>query len=416
MATHSEQACPPCSALNDDKDAAATEEGHTHRGTEGAFPAAGLPLPGDRIRYFGDYELLGEIAHGGMGVVYKARQMRLNRIVALKMILNGALDTDTAVRRFQAEAQAVASLQHPNIVAIHEVGEYKGRHYFSMDYIAGRSLAQVIGGAPLPTVKAAGILATIAEAVHYAHTRGVLHRDLKPSNVLIDIDGQPHITDFGLAKQLNADMGLTMSGVVMGSPGYMPPEQLRGQNNRADARSDVYALGATLYEALTGRVPFLAATAVETLRQVEEKEPVSPRLLNPSVPVDLETICLKCLEKDPPKRYADARELAADLRRFLNREPIVARPVSAWEKGVKWARRRPALAALIGVCVWRRWALWRGSVWYNGRLKAEAERARLAEGEARKRQAESEASHKVPITIWPMRSLRRPGCIWTRGG
>jgi WD40 repeat protein/tRNA A-37 threonylcarbamoyl transferase component Bud32 len=357
--------------------------------------SATAPVAGCRIHYFGDYELLSEIARGGMGVVYKARQMRLNRVVALKMILDGALDNDTAVRRFHAEAQAAASLQHPAIVAIHEVGEHEGRHYFSMDYIDGQSLARVIGGKPLPRKKAAECLVTIAEAVHYAHTRGVLHRDLKPSNILIDANGQPHISDFGLAKQVNSESGLTLSGIVMGSPGYMPPEQLRGQNDRVDARSDVYALGATLYEMLTGRVPFLAATAIETLRQVEEKEPVSPRLLNPDVPIDLETICLKCLEKNPQKRYASAQELAADMRRFLNREPIVARPVGPWEKAVKWAGRRPAVAALIGVSVLAVSGFIIGGVWYNAQLRAEAGRARHAEVEARKQQAEAEASRKA---------------------
>ena len=347
------------------------------------------PSPG---RPFGDYELLGEIARGGMGVVYKARQVRLNRVVALKMILDGALSSDTALRRFRSEAQTAASLQHPNIVAIHEVGEHEERQFYSMDYIEGRSLAAVIGGRPLPPDQAARLLLTTAEAVHHAHLRGVLHRDLKPANILIDARGQPHVADFGLAKQVGCESSLTLTGIVVGSPGYMSPEQLRGDKGAVDARSDVYALGATLYEALTGRSPFLAATVMETMRQVEVEEPIPPQLLNPAVPSDLQTICLKCLEKSPRTRYASAGELADDLRRFLNREPILAWPAGPWEKAVKWARRRPAVAALIGVSVFAMLSLLVGGAWYNVQLRAEAERARLAEAEARTRQSEAETS------------------------
>jgi WD40 repeat protein/tRNA A-37 threonylcarbamoyl transferase component Bud32 len=366
-------------------------------------------MTGSRIRYFGDYELLEEIARGGMGVVYKARQMRLNRIVAVKMILEGALADDKAVRRFYTEAEAAANLQHPNIVAIHQVGEHEGQHYFSMDYVEGRSLTDVIGGKPLPPEQAAHYLMTVAKAIHYAHSRGILHRDLKPSNVLIDADGQPHITDFGLAKQVGSESSLTMTGIPMGSPSYMPPEQARGQFDRVDVRSDVYSLGAILYELLTGRAPFLAATAIETMRQVENEEPIPPRRLNQSLPVDLETICLKCLEKAMQKRYASAHELAADLRRFLSHEPIMARAVGPWEKTAKWARRRPAVAALIGVSILAALGFTIAGVWYNAQLrterdkatvaaakeKAEAERARLAEAEARKQQAEAEKSRKA---------------------
>lgn len=386
---------PQPSRLKDNTIRGVTDTEGTHE-TDAPSPSpSARSLPESPIRCFGDYELISEIARGGMGVVYKARQIRLNRTVALKMVLDGALADDAAVRRFHAEARAAASLQHTNIVAIHEIGEHAGRHYFSMDYIEGQSLARVIGGTPLPAERAAGYLATIAETVHYAHTRGVLHRDLKPSNILIDARGQPHITDFGLAKQVNGDSSLTMSNIVMGSPAYMSPEQLRGQNREVDARSDVYALGATLYEMATGRVPFLPVTPMEALRQVEEDEPLPPGLLNPALPADLETICLKCLEKEPRKRYASAQDLAADLRRFLNREPILARAVGPWEKAVKWAKRRPAAAGLVGVCVLAVLGLSGGGVWYNTQLRTEAERARLAEAEARKQQAEAEAARRA---------------------
>lgn len=332
-------------------------------GDEGIEQTEGLSsseqaAPVTTVRYFGDYELLEEIARGGMGVVYRGRQVSLNRIVALKMILSGELAGEDDVERFHNEAQAAANLKHPNIVAIHEVGQHDGRYYFSMDYVEGQSLAEVIREGPLPAQKAAEYVKTIAEAVHFAHRRGTLHRDLKPANVLVDTDDQPHITDFGLAKRVAGDAGLTATGAVLGTPSYMSPEQASGRQADVGPHSDVYSLGAILYELLTGRPPFCAASAVATLRQVTDNPPAAPRTLNHEVPQDLETICLKCLEKSPHVRYHSARELAEELGRFLNHEPIHARPASAVRKIETWVRRRPwvvtatsSLVVLVLVCI-----------------------------------------------------------------
>jgi tRNA A-37 threonylcarbamoyl transferase component Bud32 len=313
------------------------------------------PEAGVRLKYFGDYELLEEVARGGMGVVWKVRQTSLNRDVALKMIRAGALASPEEVQRFLREAEAAANLQHPNIVAIHEVGEHGGQHYFSMDYVAGRDLGAIVKDGPLPAWRAARYVKIIAEAIHFAHQRGTLHRDLKPQNVLIDAADQPRITDFGLAKIMKDDGRLTQSGVVMGSPSYMPPEQAAGRHGDIGPASDVYSLGAMLYELLTGRPPFRAATALATLRDVMEAEPAAPRRLLGTIPPDLETICLKCLEKAPAARYPTARALAEELDRFLKGEPIQARPASAVRKTVSWARRHPgalaALAALVMVAL-----------------------------------------------------------------
>src|SRR3984957_10764681 len=251
------------------------------------------PEAGVRLKYFGDYELLEEIARGGMGVVWKARQTSLNREVAVKMIRAGALASPEEVKRFLREAEAAANLQHPNIVAIHEVGEHGGQHYFSMDYVAGRDLGALVKDGPLAPQRAARYVKIIAEAIHFAHQRGTLHRDLKPQNVLIDAADQPRITDFGLAKFMADDSRLTQTGAVMGSPSYMPPEQAAGRHGDIGPASDVYALGAILYELLTGRPPFRASSAMATLLEVLEAEPAAPRRLKPHIPPDLETICLK---------------------------------------------------------------------------------------------------------------------------
>ncbi len=301
---------------------------------------------GTRIRYFGDYEILGELGSGAMGVVYKARQIGLNRLVALKMIRAGALAGEAELRRFQNEAEAVAGLDHPHIVPIHEVGEHDGRRYFSMKLIGGPCLSGTLSSYTANLQDAARLMVTIAEAVHHAHQRGILHRDLKPSNILLDEQGQPHVSDFGLAKQVKDDGSLTVSGAILGTPAYMAPEQAAGSKRLVTTLSDVYGLGAVLYTLLTGKPPFGGDSVMETLDRVRHQQPTPPSRLNRKVPRDLEVICLKCLDKDSQRRYPSAQALAAELTRFLGGEPIQARPVSAFEKGWRWCRRRPVIAGL----------------------------------------------------------------------
>ncbi len=300
-----------------------------------------------RVKYFGEYELLSEIARGGMGVVYKARQVKLNRIVALKMILSGEFAGSEAVQRFHSEAESAANLDHQGIVPIYEIGEHEGQHYFSMGFIDGPSLQGKLNAGPMPAKEAARLCRKIAEAVAYAHSKNVIHRDLKPANVLIDGNGEPKVTDFGLAKKVEGDSGLTRTGAVMGTPSYMPPEQALGQTDRIGPAADVYSLGAILYCMLTGRPPFQAANVVDTLKQVVDNEPITPRALDSKIPLDLETICLKCLEKSQPKRYASAEALVEDLTRYLDGRPIAARPVSQTEQAWRWCRRHPAIASAM---------------------------------------------------------------------
>jgi serine/threonine protein kinase/tetratricopeptide (TPR) repeat protein len=342
----------------------------------GAPPSATLApaVPG--------YEILGELGRGGMGVVYKARHTTLKRLVALKMILAGGHAAASELARFLAEAQAVARLQHPNIVQVHEIGEKDGLPYFSLEYVDGGTLAKRLSGTPLPPRDAAQLTVTLALAIEAAHQAGIVHRDLKPANVLLAgtspsvVQCVPKIADFGLAKTLDDDSGQTRTGAIMGTPSYMSPEQASGQIKAIGPRTDVYALGAMLYEMLTGRPPFRSATIVETLEQVRSQEPVSPRSLQPSLPRDLETICLKCLAKDPTQRYGTAKELADDLQRFVTNQPVIARPAGLPERTLKFVKRN---RLLVGAAMTVFFVLLLGLISTRveaARANAEAENAR----------------------------------------
>jgi serine/threonine protein kinase len=366
----------------------------------GACPAEPSLLTTRRFALPG-YEILDVLGQGGMGIVYKARQVALKRLVALKMILTGPHAQADQLARFRAEAEAVAELRHPNIVAIYEVGEFDDRPYFSMELVEGGTLAQKLAGTPMPARQAARLVGTLAEAVAAAHARGIIHRDLKPANVLLQIadcglgndlfSGQsgvrnaqspsPKIADFGLAKRIPdtptqvAAGHQTQTGAIVGTASYMAPEQAEGRSRELSTAVDVYALGAILYETLTGRPPFQGETALDTLEQVRGQDPLPPRRLQPKVPRDLETICLECLQKDPRKRYASARALADDLQRFLAGEPVEARPIATWEKFSKWAKRKPALAALLAVSSAAAGSLLGGWVWFTAELHFERENA-----------------------------------------
>jgi WD40 repeat protein/predicted Ser/Thr protein kinase len=362
--------CPKCLFLQ----ASAGFQEHAAETPEDESPEISSPFTAKLS--FGDYELLEEIGRGGMGVVYRARQRSLDRIVAIKMMAFGPGSSPELVKRFRAEAVSAAALQHPNIVAIHEVGIHEGRHFFVMDFVEGQSLAQIAKNELLTSKRAAAYLKTIAEAVHYAHERGILHRDLKPSNVLIDAQDQPRIVDFGLARRLDGASELTVTGQVLGSPNYLPPEQATARRGRVSRRTDVYALGATLYHLLTGRPPFQAESFSQTLDLVLHSEPAAPRLLNPSVPRDLETICLKCLEKEPARRYPTAQALADELARFQASEPIHARPLGPTRKVWRWCRRKPQAASLGAAAILVFLLGFVGVVWQWRRAEAEGWLAR----------------------------------------
>jgi WD40 repeat protein len=394
-----------------------------------AAPPAGPPPapPG--------YEILRKLGRGGMGVVYQARHLQLGRVVALKMILAGA-HADTADRvRFLAEARAVAQLQHPHIVQIFEIGEHAGLPYFTLEYVAGGTLAELLRQRPLGPREAAALVEQLARGVAYAHEHGVVHRDLKPENVLLaegreqgtgnreqaagdntpgarGSEGRgsslfsvpcslfPKIADFGLAKRVDTGEEFTASGTVLGTPSYMAPEQAAGQTHSVGPLADVYALGAILYRALTGRPPFQAATALETLSQVLNADAAAPSQLNPQVPRDLETICLKCLHKDRGRRYASAAALADDLGRFLAGEPILARPVGRVERALKWARRKPAQAAVLAVSVAAALALLGGGLWFTEELRGERDHAWYQEGQAQIARLDAERQKREADRAW----------------
>jgi WD40 repeat protein/predicted Ser/Thr protein kinase len=369
------------------------------------------PSTAGALRVLGDYELMQEIARGGMGVVYRARQMSLNRMVAVKVLLAGPFANETFTSRFRREAEAAASLNHRNIVSIYEVGEHDGQPYFSMQLIEGRSLAELVrdpAGAGLPPLRAAKFVKSIAEAVHFAHERGVLHRDLKPSNVLVDNLDVPYVTDFGLAKWMEGVADLTLTGQVLGTPNFMAPEQA-DPKRRPSAVSDVYSLGAILYQLLTGRPPFVADTITQTLRLVAETEPLMPRLLNPDLSRDLETICVKCLQKEPKRRYASALELADELGRFLNDEPIQARPISSPARLMRWCRRKPALASALGAGAVLLLAIAIGSPIAIVRIntaRKDAQRAQTNEAQGRRRAEAQELAARKKAYASDMKLLQ----------
>jgi serine/threonine protein kinase len=314
----------------------------------------------------GDYELLEEVGRGGQGVVFRARQKSLNRIVALKVISLGQWASEGHLKRFRREAEAAASLEHPGIVPIHEVGERDGQCYFSMQFIEGGQLDEVVSREPMPIRQAAELIAKIARTVHYAHEHGILHRDIKPGNILLDAQGEPHLTDFGLARLIETESTVTRTMEVLGTPSHMAPEQAVGNNSAVSSATDVYGLGAVFYQLLTGQPPFAGGTTYETIKLLLDTEPRQPRLLNPKIDRDLSTICLKCLEKHPERRYSSPLALAEDLERWLKHEPIRARRTGIFSRGKKWVRRNPTsallAASLIVLVAAAGWIIWKSEL------------------------------------------------------
>src|SRR5438094_5694138 len=346
--------------------AKADDPGHTNK-----LVGDAVPTPHDKktvradelLGELGDYELVEEIGLGGQGVVFRARQKSLNRTVALKVISLGQWASKAHLKRFRLEAEAAARLEHPGIVQIHEVGERDGSCYFSMKFIEGGQLDEVARREPIPIRRAVELMANVARTVHYAHEHGILHRDIKPGNILLDAKGEPHLTDFGLARLLETESSVTQTLDVLGTPSYMAPEQAVGNNAAVSSATDVYGLGAVLYQLLTGQPPFAGGTTYETIKLLLDTEPRQPRLLNPKIDRDLNTICLKCLEKDPKRRYPSALALAEDLERWLKHEPIQARRTGIFARGKKWVRRNPSIAVMaamllvlavpLGVMIWK---------------------------------------------------------------
>src|SRR5262249_21521027 len=322
--------------------------------------------PSQMLMEFGDYELLEQIGRGGQGVVFRARQKSLNRTVALKVINLGQWSSKADVKRFRREAEAVASLDHAGIVPIHEVGERDGSCYVSMKFVEGGQLDEVVRRSPMSIRQAVELVAKVARIVHYAHEHNILHRDIKPGNILLDAKGEPHLTDFGLARLLETESSVTQTLDVLGTPSYMAPEQAVGNNAAVSSATDVYGLGAVFYQLLTGQPPFAGGTTYETIKLLLDTEPRQPRQLNPKIDRDLSTICLKCLEKDPKRRYSSALALAEDLERWLKHEPIQARHTGVLARGRKWVRRNPTsallAASLIALAAAAGWIVWKSEL------------------------------------------------------
>jgi serine/threonine-protein kinase len=373
------------------------------------------PTVARMLKDFGDYELLEETGRGGQGVVYRARQKSLNRIVALKVIGLAHWATQAHVKRFRMEAEAAAHLDDPRIVPIYEIGERDGACYYSMKFIEGGQLDKIIGSEPMPGRKAAELTSKLAHTLHYAHQHGVLHRDVKPGNILIDAKGEPHLTDFGLARLVETESTVTRTLEVLGTPSYMAPEQAAG-NTQITSATDVYGLGAVLYQLLTGHPPFVGGTTYETVRMVLETHPRQPRLYNPKVDRDLETICLKCLEKEPARRYASAEAVAEEIERFLRHEPIQSRRSSRLERVWLWCRRKPLVASLIAALIMVIAIAMAGVLWELPRVQQQrllARRANLSEQE-KARLAAEQTNHPAAYDAY-LRGRAFPGS-WHQEG